>query len=213
MFFAKSNIRISWSLSAGEHLITDDRLLHQKISRLLYDLLTRHLYPPPLQIPYHYYILIDNCIHLPFLHSIPLILLLQDALNCSPLFRESFELTALQILVTWIPLWIILALIGYPLIPQLFMCYTKVFEIPFDLPTILSSLLLLKFLLACIMVNPISLVILLASLVIIILSLLTQYVCEYTESSLILINYLSGWAAILLTGIGSRPIQLSLIVP
>ena len=43
---------------------------------------------------------------------------------------------------------------------------------------ILSSQFLLKVLLACIMVNPISLVVLLASHVIIILSLLTQYVCE-----------------------------------
>ena len=58
------------------------------------------------------------------------------------------------------------------------MCFTKVFEILFDLPKILSSLLLLKFLLACIMVNPISLVILLASFVIIILSPLIQYVAN-----------------------------------
>ena len=97
--------------------------------------------------------------------------------------------------------------------PQLFMCFTKVFKIIFDLPKILWSLWLLKFLLACIMVKPISLVVLLTFLVIIILSLLTQYVCEYPQTSLILVNYLSGWAAILLTGIGSRPIQLSLIVP
>ena len=58
------------------------------------------------------------------------------------------------------------------------MCYTKVFEIPFDLSKILSNLLLLKFLFACIMVNPISLVILLASLVIIILSPLIQFVAN-----------------------------------
>ena len=50
----------------------------------------------------------------------------------------------------------------------------------------------LEILLACIMDNPISLVVLLTFLVIIILSLLTQYVCEYPQSSLILINYLSG---------------------
>ena len=56
------------------------------------------------------------------------------------------------------------------------MCFTKVFEILFDLPKILSNLLLLKFLLAFIMVNPISLVIILASLVIIILSMLIQNV-------------------------------------
>ena len=60
--------------------------------------------------------------------------------------------------------------------PQLFRCFTKVFEILFDLLKILWSLWLLKFLLARIMVNPISLVILLASLVIIILSLLIQFV-------------------------------------
>lgn len=46
----------------------------------------------------------------------------------------------------------------------------------FNLPKILSNLLLLKFLLSCIMINPISLVILLAFIVIIILSLLIQYV-------------------------------------
>ena len=56
------------------------------------------------------------------------------------------------------------------------MYFTKVFKILFELPKILSSLLLLKFLLACIMFNPISLVILLASLIIIILSLLIQFV-------------------------------------
>ena len=63
------------------------------------------------------------------------------------------------------------------------MCFTKVFEIPFDLPKILSILLLLIFLLACIMVNPISLVILLASLVIMILILWIQHECECTQSS------------------------------
>ena len=52
--------------------------------------------------------------------------------------------------------------------PQLFMCFTKVFKIIFDLPKILWSLWLLKFLLACIMVNPITLVVLLTFLVIII---------------------------------------------
>ena len=54
----------------------------------------------------------------------------------------------------------------------------KYFQILLDLPKILSSLLLLKFLLACNMINPISLVILMAYLVIIILSLLIQYVAN-----------------------------------
>ena len=57
-------------------------------------------------------------------------------------------------------------------------CMSSIFEIPFDLPKILRSLLLLKFLLAYILVNPISLVILLASFVIIILSPLIQYVAN-----------------------------------
>ena len=56
------------------------------------------------------------------------------------------------------------------------MYFTKVFKIPFDLLKILRSLFLLKFLLTYIMVNPISLVILLTSFVIIILSPLIQYV-------------------------------------
>ena len=157
--FANSNIRISWSLSSGEHLITDDRLLHQKIPRLLYDVLSRHLYPPPLQILYHCYILIDNCIHLPFLHSIPLILLLQDALNCSPLFRESFELTALQFLALEIPLQIIPRTYRVSTHSQLFLCFAKEFEIIFDLSKILNSPLFLEFLHTCILVNSIGLAI------------------------------------------------------
>ena len=58
------------------------------------------------------------------------------------------------------------------------MSFTKVFKILFDLPKILWSLWLLKFLFARIMVNPISLVVLLASLVIIILSPLIQFVAN-----------------------------------
>ena len=58
------------------------------------------------------------------------------------------------------------------------MCYTKVFEIPPDIPKILSNLLLWNFLFAFIMINPISIEILLTFLVIIILSLLTQYVAN-----------------------------------
>ena len=68
---------------------------------------SRDFVPVAFAIPYHRNILMDNYTHLPILHSIPLILLLPDALNGSPLFRESFELTALQFLVIWIPLRII----------------------------------------------------------------------------------------------------------
>ena len=96
--------------------------------------------------------------------------------------------------------------------PQLFMCFTKVFKILFDLPKILWSLWLLKFLLACIMVNPISLVVLMTFLVIIILSLLTQYVANASNHQLILLNYLSS-SDVFQTWAGSRPNYLSSIVP
>ena len=99
----------------------------------------------------------------------------RNSLCCS---ENPFELTALLFLVIWIPLRIILALIEYPLIPSWFKYSTIVFKILFDLSKILRSLLLLNFLFACIMVNPISLVILLASLVIIILSLLIHFVAN-----------------------------------
>ena len=49
---------------------------------------------------------------------------------------------------------------------------------PFDLPKIPSSLLLLKFLLACIMVNPISILVLLAARVTMILNPLIHYVAN-----------------------------------
>ena len=47
--FTNSNIRISWSHPPGEPLISDDRLLHHKILKILYDVLLRHSYPLPLQ--------------------------------------------------------------------------------------------------------------------------------------------------------------------
>ena len=47
-----------------------------------------------------------------------LILLLQDTPKFSLLIREYLVPTVLQFLVTWIPLWIILALVEYPLIPS-----------------------------------------------------------------------------------------------
>ena len=154
--FTNSNIWISWSLPPGE---PHDRLLHQKIPKILYSVLSR---PCVIAfcIPYHCYILRDNRIHLPVLRSTPFVLLIQDASNCSLLFRESLEPYALQIFAAWIPVRIIPRTYRVSAHSQLFMCFAKDFEIPFDLPEILSSLLLLIFLLACIMVNPISLVIL-----------------------------------------------------
>lgn len=60
------------------------------------------------------------------------------------------------------------------------MCFAKFFKTLFDFLKILSSLLLLKFLLAYII--PISLVILLTSFVIIVLSPLIQYVADDRNS-------------------------------
>ena len=97
-----------------------------------------------------------------------LLLLLQDVLKYSSIFREFFTLTALQFLAAWIPLRIITRACRVSAHPQLFLCFTKVFKIIFELPKILWSLWLLKLLLACIMVNPITLVVLLTFLVIII---------------------------------------------
>ena len=62
--------------------------------------------------------------------------------------------------------------------PQLFECFTKIFEILFDLPKILSSLLLLKFLLACIMVKSHKYSNLIGILCHYHLSLLIQYVAD-----------------------------------
>ena len=134
-----------------------------------------------------------NYLHLPFIRSSPIDLVITrypEVFSIDPRILCAYCLAVPYYMNT--PFKSILALIEYPLIPQLFMCYTKVFELPPDIPKILSNLLLWNFLFAFIMINPISIEILLTFLVIIILSLLTQYVCEYTQSSLILINYLSG---------------------
>ena len=77
-----------------------------------------------------------------------LLLLLQNVLKYSSVFREFFTLTALQFLAAWIPLRIITRACRVSAHPQLFLCFTKVFKIIFDLPKILWSLWLLKFLLA-----------------------------------------------------------------
>ena len=70
MNFANSNIRISLSLSPGEPLGPDDRLLHQKIPKTPYDVLSR-LCGIAFTIPYHRCILMDNYLHLSFIHSSP----------------------------------------------------------------------------------------------------------------------------------------------
>ena len=120
--------------------------------------------------------------------------------------------TALQIFTAWIPLWIIPRTYRVSAHSQLFMCFAKDFEIPFDLPKILSSLLLLKFLLACIMVNPISLVILLSFLVIIILSLLIQNIAN-AHNPQSDPRILPSGSNVILNMSWYRPIELPSIVP
>ena len=134
----------------------------------------------------------DNYLHLPFIRSSPIDLVITrypEILSIDPRMSCAYCLAIPCHLNTPMDNSRTCRVSAHP---QLFMCFTKVFKILFVLPKILWSLWLLKFLLACIMVNPISLVVLMTFLVIIILSLLTQYICEYTQSSLILINYLSG---------------------
>ena len=212
MKFTKSNNRISLSLPPGEPLVTDDRLLHQKTLKILSAVNPRTCVhsvcnSPSTANPYG---------------SLLAVVILTFIPSWSCYYKITWKLVVVSIIL-WAYCLAVLCHLNTPTVnycnywvsahPQLFMSFTKVFKILFDLPKILWSLWLLRFLFARIMVNPISLVVLMTFLVIIILSLLTQYVCEYTQSSLILINYFSGWAAILLTRIGSRPIELSLIVP
>ena len=70
MNFTKFNIRISLSFSPGEPLIIDDHLLHQKIPKILYDVLSR-LCAIAFAIPYHRNITMDKYIHLTFLLLFP----------------------------------------------------------------------------------------------------------------------------------------------
>ena len=70
MDFAKSNIRISLSLSPGEPLIIDDRLLHVKTLKIL-SAVTREFVSVAFAIPYHQNIPMDKYIHLSFLLLFP----------------------------------------------------------------------------------------------------------------------------------------------
>jgi len=170
----KSNFRSSKILSPGERLTSDDRLLTRRFRRYS-TMCSRDYVPSLLQFTsIDKSLWITTYTYRSYCHP-QLLLLLQDVLKYSSIFWEFFTLTALQFLAAWIPLRIITRACRVSAHPQLFLCFTKVFKIIFDLPKILWSLWLLKFLLACIMVNPISLVVLMTFLVIIILSLLTQY--------------------------------------
>ena len=117
-WFLKSNFRFSKTLSPGEPLQSRWSPTAPEDSKdtLLYSLET--LCPPLLLFPTidrPLWITTYNCRS--YLHS-QLLLLLQDALICSPLFRKSFKLTALQFFATWMPYWKFLALIEYLFIPS-----------------------------------------------------------------------------------------------
>ena len=119
-------------------------------------------------IPYHRNIPMDKYIHLTFLLLFPVDLVITrypEILSIDPRISCAYCLAIPCHLNTPMDNSRTCRVSAYP---QLFMCFTKVFKIIFDLPKILWSLWLLKFLLACIMVNPITLVVLLTFLVIII---------------------------------------------
>lgn len=178
MNFTKSNIRFSWSLSLGEPLHSRWSTVSPKGSEDTLQCSPETLCSLILHFPttdISLWITSYTCRS--YNHS-PLILLLQDTPKFSLLFREYPVPTTLQFFATWIALWIISRTYRVSTHPSWFMYFTKNFEIPFGVPKILSSLLLLKFLLACIMINAINLVILLSSFVIIILSPLIQCVAN-----------------------------------
>ena len=99
--------------------------------------------------------------------------------------REYFVPTALQFFATWIPLRIISRTFRVSAHPQLFRCFTKVFEILFNPPKILSSFIALQILVylhyGCF---PYIWQYSLVSFDTVILILFIQHVCECTQSSI-----------------------------
>ena len=146
---------------------------------------SRDLVPVAFAIPFHRNIPMDKYLHPSFLILFQVDLVhtrCPEPLSVVPRILWAYCYT---VLASWIPLRIIPCAYRVSALSKLFMCFTKVFEIPFDLPKILSILLLLKFLLACIVVNPISLVILLASFVKYHFESIDSICCECSQSSII----------------------------
>ena len=148
MNFANSNIRISWSLPPGEPLqprwspaapkdFEDTlRCSLETLSLLLLQFPTtdKSLWVTTCIVVHTF---IPSC---PCYYKIPRITL------CCP--ENPLSLLPLQFFATWIPLRIITRACRVSVHPQLFMCFTNFFGMLFDLPKILSSLLLL-FILTC----------------------------------------------------------------
>ena len=141
-------------------LIPEDHLLRQKILRISLDIFPRPLCSLPLQFtPTDISLWISACTCHSHDHFSSL-LLLQDASSYSLLCRESFEFTVLRFISHENPYGFFCSHLSRIRSPQLFMCLTKFFGIPFDLSKIFYSLLFLKFSPSCIMVNSIWLVVL-----------------------------------------------------
>ena len=136
------------------------------------------LVPSAFSIPYYRYIHMDNNIHLLFIQLLWVSLVITRYIELLSGFLRIPCTTALQFFSTWIPLRIISRTYQVSAHPQWIHVFHKSLRNTIRSPKTLNNLLLLKFLLACIMINLISPINLFASLVIISLSPLNQYVAN-----------------------------------
>ena len=117
-FLLKSDFRFSKILSPGEPLQSRWSPATPEDFEVTRRNSFETLCPLPLQFPtIEISLWINTYTWRSYFYS-QLILLLQDTPKFSLLIREYLVPTVLQFLVTWIPLWIILALVEYPLIPS-----------------------------------------------------------------------------------------------
>lgn len=110
-------------------------------------------------------------------------MLLQDTLKYFGYSEDPLCLLSCGSFSSWIHVWIIPRIYWGFVHPQLFRCFAKFFEIPFDLPKSSVAYCSWSSLPACIIVNSICQAIFVKILVMNILTILIQHVCEYTQSS------------------------------
>ena len=135
-------------------LITEGRLLRQKILRISLDILPRPLCSSPLQFTATDISLwISACTNHSHDHSSSL-LSLQDASKYSPLSENPLSLLSCSFMSHENPYGYFLTIIEDPFFSIVHVS-NKILRNTFDLSRILGSLLLLKFLPACVMVNSI----------------------------------------------------------
>ena len=113
-----------------------------------------------------------------------LVLLLQDTLKYFGYSENPLCLLPCSSFSAWIHVWIIPHIYRGFVHPQLFMCFTNVFETLFNLPKILSNLLLWKVLPGCIMVNSICIAIFIKILCGFHSEPFIQHVCNYSQSAI-----------------------------